>query len=81
MGVAYKQVLSNTHCHTVVRARAYSCQQSNVYFKGISLESVPCGFGSMLSIDTLACENYSLHVTNLVEIISQMVENLRNSRN
>ena len=28
----------------------------------ISLVSVPCGFGSMLSIDALARENCSLHV-------------------
>ena len=53
MGVAYKRVLSNTHCHTV-RARACSCQQSNAYFEGISSENLPCGFGSMLSMDVLA---------------------------
>ena len=33
MGVAYNQVLSNTHCHTVVRTRACSCKQSNAYLK------------------------------------------------
>ena len=51
------QVLSNTHCRTVVRARARSCQQSNAYFEDISLEGIACGFGSMLSIDALAHEN------------------------
>ena len=79
MGVAYKQVLSNMHCHTVVRTRACSCQQSNAYFEGISLESVPCGFGSMLSIDALAHENCSLHVKIFIEINLQTVENSRNS--
>ena len=64
MGVAYKQVLSNTHCHIVVHARACNCQQSNAYFEGISLESVPCGFGSMLSIDAFAHENCSLSAKN-----------------
>ena len=57
MDMAYKQVLSNTHRHTVVHAQACICQQSNAYFEGISLESIPCGFGSMLSIDAFECKN------------------------
>ena len=39
-----------------------AASKSSAYFKGLSLESVPCGFSSMLSIDTLACENCSLHI-------------------
>ena len=60
--MAYERVLSNMHCYTVVRAQACSCQQSNAYFEGISLESVPCEFGSMLSINALVRENCSLRV-------------------
>ena len=47
----------NMHCHTVVRTQACSYQQSNAYFEGISLESVPFGFDSLLSIDALVREN------------------------
>ena len=64
MGVAYKQVLSDTHCHIVVRARACNCQRSNAYFGGISLGSIPCRFGSMLSIDAFTRENCSLSAKN-----------------
>ena len=66
MGVAYNQVLPILcTVHTVVGARARSCQQSNAYFEGKYLfgerplriqEHSP----GMLSIDALARENYSL---------------------
>ena len=51
------QILSNMHCHTIVRAQPRSCQQSNAYFEDIPLWRAPqCGFSSMLSIDALARE-------------------------
>ena len=33
---------------TLSSPRAHTCQQSNAYFKGVSLESIPCGFGSLV---------------------------------
>ena len=32
----------------LIRARARTCQQSNAYFEGVSLERVPRGFGSLV---------------------------------
>ena len=47
--MCYGLVLSYTHCqHVPSSARACSCQQSKPYFKGISLDSVPCEFSSLI---------------------------------
>ena len=40
--------LSSTHrTVTLSSAQAHCCHQSSAYFKSISLEGVPCGFGSL----------------------------------
>ena len=51
--------------HTVVRARACSCQQSNAYFEGISLESIPCRYGS---IAPGCCPSTLLHVKTVYSL-------------
>ena len=73
-----------THTVTLSSTRARSCQQSNAYFKCISLESIPHGFGSIAPgccpsmILQSERENCGSHVKRFfVEIISQTVENLR----
>ena len=60
--------LSNTH-HTVTPSspQACNCQQSNAYFEGVSLESIPCGFSNLvpglcpLMLLQLECENCVVH--------------------
>ena len=47
MGVAFKPDLSNMYSYTVIHSSYHSCQQSNVYSEGISLERMSCGFGSL----------------------------------
>ena len=73
-------VLSNTH--VLSSARAYSCQQSNAYFEGISLErvlvdSTALTLHGMLSIYALAVSVKTVvHVLKrFIEIISRTVEN------
>ena len=60
--------LSNMHrTVTLSSAQARNCQQSNAYFEGVSLESVPCGFGSLVPeccpsmLLQLECENCVAH--------------------
>ena len=58
---------------TSLSAQSHSCQQLNANrLKGISLESVACGF-STLSLGY--CPSTLLQSEHSVEIISQMVEN------
>ena len=71
--VAYKQVLSDMYCHTVVHAWACSCQQSNAYFEGISLESVPCRFSI---ISQGCCPSTLLHMTTVVYVEIFFVERI-----
>ena len=65
--------LSNMHrTVTLSSTRARNCQQSNAYFEGISLERVPCGFGSLAQgccpsmllqsehENCVVCQNFSL---------------------
>ena len=82
MGVACKDVLSNTHFR-----HHHSCSSSHLspkhaYFEGISLESVPCRCSSLAPG---CCSSMLLHVIYVskmfVEIISQTATNLQNSRN
>ena len=80
MGMA---VLSNTHVQS--SAQAYSCQQSNAYFEGISLKRVLADMTAltlhgMLSIDVLAVSVKTVvHVSErFIEIISRTLENSQN---
>ena len=57
--------------HTAVHTRARSCQHSNAYIEGISLESVPCGFGS---IALRCCPSTLLHMTTIVYVSKIFVE-------
>ena len=50
------QVLSS-HTVTPLSALEFAASAKQCLLEGISLENVPCGFGSMLSINTLAREN------------------------
>ena len=60
----YTSQIDLTCTFTLLSAWAHSCQQSNAYFKGISLERLPCGFSSLAPgmLIVLCCSCSENHV-------------------